>query len=425
MLVRMPQTLSVTEHFQLGRFGQVRRLLRRPAAQPTNVVAPGARGHALQAAERPQPADHRRRHRTAQNPDPILFGRGGQPLSAAQHAARRRHRHRRGRRHDLHLGRQRGQRQRLPRCARSNALGGAASTSRPPTRGRLGAATSAVRVRVAGDEPAELLQHLRRLPDRSTTAPAVSPARPPTAAAPTPRPSSTGSGPRPSRPSAAIDADVIGINEIENDGYGPTARSQTSSTSSTRRPAPGTYAFIDADAATGQVDALGTDAIKVGPIYKPAEVTPVGDTAVLNTVAFVNGGDSARAAGRRWPRRSRRTRPVGVFIADVNHLKSKGWPATRPDAGDGQGNCNAARTVAADALAPGWPPTRPAPATRTCCSWATTTPTPRRTRSRPSRAAGFTNLIEDRIGADAYCYVFDGQWGYLDHALGSRRSARR
>ena len=35
-------------------------------------------------------------------------------------------------------------------------------------------------------------------------------------------------------------------------------------------------------------------------------------------------------------------------------------------------------------------------------------------------AAGFTNLIEDRIGADAYSYVFDGQWGYLDHALGSQ-----
>ena len=38
---------------------------------------------------------------------------------------------------------------------------------------------------------------------------------------------------------------------------------------------------------------MGTDAIKVGMIYKPATVTPVGQTAALNTVAFVNGGDSA------------------------------------------------------------------------------------------------------------------------------------
>ena len=57
--------------------------------------------------------------------------------------------------------------------------------------------------------------------------------------------------------------------------------------------APGTYAFIDVDADTGQVNALGTDAIKVGMIYKPATVTPVGQTAALNTVAFVNGGDGA------------------------------------------------------------------------------------------------------------------------------------
>jgi hypothetical protein len=33
------------------------------------------------------------------------------------------------------------------------------------------------------------------------------------------------------------------------------------------------------------------------------------------------------------------------------------------------------------------------------------------------KTAGFTNLIETFVGPDAYSYVFDGQWGYLDHAL--------
>ena len=33
--------------------------------------------------------------------------------------------------------------------------------------------------------------------------------------------------------------------------------------------------------------------------------------------------------------------------------------------------------------------------------------------------AGYTNLIEAYLGAEAYSYVFDGQSGYLDHALGS------
>jgi hypothetical protein len=33
--------------------------------------------------------------------------------------------------------------------------------------------------------------------------------------------------------------------------------------------------------------------------------------------------------------------------------------------------------------------------------------------------AGYTNLIQSLIGPDAYSYVFDGQWGYLDHGFGS------
>ncbi|MBK9928232.1 MAG: hypothetical protein IPP66_23445 [Anaerolineales bacterium] len=41
MLVRLPQTMYVTEHFQLGRFGQVD-LCGWQTQQPTNVVAPGA-----------------------------------------------------------------------------------------------------------------------------------------------------------------------------------------------------------------------------------------------------------------------------------------------------------------------------------------------------------------------------------------------
>ena len=83
MLVRLPQTLYVTEHFQLGRFGQV--VLSAPAAgsssRPTSW-SPGAPALALQAAN-----DLNRiildDASQAQNPDPILFGRGGQPLSAS------------------------------------------------------------------------------------------------------------------------------------------------------------------------------------------------------------------------------------------------------------------------------------------------------------------------------------------------------
>ena len=33
--------------------------------------------------------------------------------------------------------------------------------------------------------------------------------------------------------------------------------------------------------------------------------------------------------------------------------------------------------------------------------------------------AGYTNLIESFNGSSAYSYAFNGEWGYLDHALGS------
>ena len=81
MLVRMPQTLTVTEHFQLGRFGQVLLSSGGRLQQPTNVVEPGAPAIALQAQNDLNQiiVDDATQ---AQNPDPIVFGRGGQPLSA-------------------------------------------------------------------------------------------------------------------------------------------------------------------------------------------------------------------------------------------------------------------------------------------------------------------------------------------------------
>jgi uncharacterized protein len=82
MLVRLHQTLYVTEHFQLGRFGQVVMSSGGRLDQPTNVTTPGAAAQALQGANDlnriiiDDPMNN-------QNPDPILFGRGGQPLSAS------------------------------------------------------------------------------------------------------------------------------------------------------------------------------------------------------------------------------------------------------------------------------------------------------------------------------------------------------
>ena len=69
---------------------------------------------------------------------------------------------------------------------------------------------------------------------------------------------------------------------------------------------------------------------------------------------------------------------------------------------------------------PGSPATRPAPARHDVLilgdlnSYAKEDPI-RRPRGRPGSPTSSTSYLGD----DAYSYVFDGQWGYLDHALGS------
>ena len=108
-----------------------------------------------------------------------------------------------------------------------------------------------------------------------------------------------------------VNPDVLGVNEVENDGYGADSALAHLVEQLNAVHGAGTYAYIDVDAETGQKNALGTDAIKVGMLYKPAKVTPVGDTAVLNT-AGVRRRWRRRAAqpplARRRPSRS--TRPV-------------------------------------------------------------------------------------------------------------------
>ena len=218
---------------------------------------------------------------------------------------------------------------------------------------------------------------------------------------------------------AKLDADVIGVNEIENDGYGPDSAIATLVDAVNEAVGSGTYAFLDVDDLTGQVDAMGDDAIKVGFLYKPAAVVPVGDTAALNSEAFVTGGDSGPRNRPSLAQAWESTETGGVFVTDVNHLKSKGSPCDAPDAGDGQGNCAEVRTESV----------------RLLLDWLASDPTgtgdedvllvgdlnsyAKEMPITTLEAGGFTNLVEKYQGADAYSYVFDGQWGYLDHALGS------
>ena len=75
---------------------------------------------------------------------------------------------------------------------------------------------------------------------------------------------------------------------------------------------------------------MGTDAIKVGLLYKPAVVTPVGQTAPLNTPRFVNGGDAVPRSRPSLAQTFQVNSNGAVFIVVANHLKSKGSACVRP-----------------------------------------------------------------------------------------------
>ncbi len=161
MLVRFNQTLYVTEHYQLGRFGQVVLSSSDRLYQPTHLFAPGStQMFALQAANALNQIILDDSNQS-QNPDPIVFGRGGNPLSASNTL--------RGGDTATNLtgvltytwGRE----QRQPECPPHSA-GDFDGRRRPELRGRQSApnqrACSLWHAACGFDEPAELLQYFWR-----------------------------------------------------------------------------------------------------------------------------------------------------------------------------------------------------------------------------------------------------------------------
>jgi predicted extracellular nuclease len=203
----------------------------------------------------------------------------------------------------------------------------------------------------------------------------------------------------------AIDADIFGLIEIQNTTDSSTVASLVASLNAVV--GAGTYGFVN----TGGV---GTDAITNAFIYKTAVVQVVNffiDTDAINDrptlAALFEVIDPLNPSFGEQ------------FHVVVNHFKSKGSAAGLPgdtDQGDGQAQSNATRVAQATRLR----------------DWVTATLVP----LDPDvlvigdlnsykgedpitllRNAGYTDLVEQFGGANAYSYVFDGQLGYLDHAL--------
>ena len=99
----------------------------------------------------------------------------------------------------------------------------------------------------------------------------------------------------------AIDGDIVGLMEIENDGGAGNSLAELVAALNAAT-APGTYAYVD----TG---VIGTDAIKVALIYQPAVVAPVGAWDILTTADDPRFIDTL-GTGRLSPRRSGTSAPA-------------------------------------------------------------------------------------------------------------------
>jgi predicted extracellular nuclease len=204
-----------------------------------------------------------------------------------------------------------------------------------------------------------------------------------------------------------IDADVVGLMEIQNDGDVAVGYLVDSLNASYGAPV---YAVVPKPAATG------TDAIRVAMIYKPAAVTLVG-----GALADANSVNNRPPMAQTF-----RATNGEKFSLIVNHLKSKGscpsGSGADADNGDGQSCWNASRVAQAQRLVDTFVPQVQAAAGDSDVlligdmnSYGMEDPIAAIT------AKGFVNQLERfvRPVGMPYSYVFGHEAGYLDHALAS------
>lgn len=219
----------------------------------------------------------------------------------------------------------------------------------------------------------------------------------------------------------AIDADVIGLMEIENDGYDALSSIAQLVDSINANAGGNLYRFIDA------VEPQGTDAISVGILYKAATVTPEDALKVLNSDNSIKDENNEPLFDTSLNRPSFAQKFVlnesdKPFVVNVNHFKSKGSSSrcVQPGDNDGlQGNCNITRTRAAQALNI-WLNEQftdlPVMIIGDLNAYAKEDPI------QTLVSAGFKDVAREFDGPLAYSYRFDGQLGSLDYALANEKA---
>ena len=206
----------------------------------------------------------------------------------------------------------------------------------------------------------------------------------------------------------ALNADVVGLMEIENDGDGALSAIQDLVSGLNTATAPNTYAFV-------AEPAPGGDEIKVALLYQPARVTPIGAAInyQIDTPAYPALFDRPPLVQRFQATNGQQ------FFVIVNHFKSKGScpaGASDPDADYGQGCWNVKRVAQATELINFIATLQPIDPDVIVIgdlnSYGVEDPIV------ALKNGGLIDQVAARVpAADRYSYVFDGQAGYLDHAL--------
>ncbi len=224
----------------------------------------------------------------------------------------------------------------------------------------------------------------------------------------------------------AMNADIIGLMELENDGYGPDSAIHDLVKGLNQAASSGTsYAFVNLDLRQAQVPntrRLGDQDITLGLLYNKKAVALVGNPATKRDGAFA-GKNRQPLAGTF--RETRTGEQVTVVVCHFKSKTSRSPCPNDPDQGDGQGTCNKTRTKASADL----------------MKWLASDPTGVRDpdiliigdlnaylMEDPVLAfekKGYANLIKAKAGQQAYSYVHGGEAGCLDHALASPSLAKQ
>jgi len=215
----------------------------------------------------------------------------------------------------------------------------------------------------------------------------------------------------------SIDADIFGLMEIENDGYGSDSALQDLVNGLNEALGVNQFAFVNVDAALNQRNALGTDAIKVAIIYNKNEVTPIYAPIALTLDDFDKNRVTLAQAFRNNQSRD-------VVAVAVNHLKSKGSACNGIfydgvedlNRNDGQGNCNLTRTHGAKLLAELAASQEARFAGLNVLMLGDFNAYAKEEPIEVLESYGFTNL-EAMFESSGYSYIFKAESGTLDYAF--------